>query len=209
MQKVGIINYGMGNLRSVANACRHLGATVHWVEQPTDLDNCSHLILPGVGAFGDGMRNLVERNLVAALRTAVMERGRPFLGICLGMQLIAARGTEFGDHVGLGWIPGTVVKLTNTEQVEGFRLPHIGWNDVALRPDTPLAQRFAKPPCFYFVHSFVLKPDDPNHVVGWSTHGERFPAILQRHNILATQFHPEKSQHDGLTLLRYFLGQGN
>lgn len=204
---VGIINYGMGNLRSVENACRHLGAEVRVLASPSELDGVSHVILPGVGAFGDGMRNLRQRGWVDPVRQLLRQQ-RPFLGICLGMQLLAEKGREFGEHEGLGWIEGTVEQLQNTAGMPGFRLPHIGWNGVELRPGSALAAVLPSRPCFYFVHSYVLVPRTDDAVVGWCEHGSRFPALLHHGTVLAAQFHPEKSQRHGLAVLKFFLGMG-
>jgi glutamine amidotransferase len=203
--KTGIVNYGMGNLGSVFNAMKAVGADVRILQQPQELSQVTHVILPGVGAFGDGMRSLKEGGWISALDREVREKGRPFLGICLGMQLLAARGTEHGDHEGLGWIPGSVLRLSD----EGgtLRVPHIGWNDVQVaRPDGIYPASFSSG-VFYFVHSFHFVPDDPSVVDGRCPYGPPFAASISRGNIWAVQYHPEKSQREGLNVLRSFLAR--
>ena len=197
------MDYGMGNLRSVANAFEALGRTARILGDPSEIEMCDRIVLPGVGAFGDGMKNLRERSWIPALEEAVMGRGKPFIGLCLGMQLLATTGTEHGTFAGLNWIPGSVRRLQPTDAA--CRIPHIGWNDVEVVKKDGLYRGFTKSPTFYFVHSYVFAPDDPEVVSGWSDHGCRFAASLERGNIFATQYHPEKSQKDGLQVLRNFL----
>jgi glutamine amidotransferase len=203
--KVGIIHYGMGNLGSVFNALKAVGADVRVLQQPRELAEVTHVILPGVGAFGDGMRNLKEGGWIPAMDREVREKGRPFLGICLGMQLLAARGTEHGDHEGLGWIPGSVLRLPD----EGgtLRVPHIGWNDVQAAHAEGIYPSGFTSGVFYFVHSFHLVPEDPSVVDGRCPYGPPFAASISRENIWAVQYHPEKSQREGLNVLRSFLAR--
>lgn len=203
MTDVGIMDYGMGNLRSVANAIEALGHSARILAKPEEIDTCARIILPGVGAFGDGMKNLRDRGWIPALAEAVIERGKPFIGLCLGMQLLATTGTEHGTCAGLNWIPGTVERLQPTDA--DCRIPHIGWNDVEVAKKDGLYRGFTKSPTFYFVHSYAFAPADSEVVSGWSDHGGRFAASLERGNIFATQYHPEKSQKDGLHVLRNFL----
>jgi glutamine amidotransferase len=202
MNIVGIVNYGMGNLRSVWNAVSAVGGAPCIVNSPTDVRNVSHLILPGVGAFADAMKKLDESGWIDSLHIHAIERKKPFLGICLGMQLLAERGTEHGIAPGLGWIPGTVTRLSAIDDV---RIPHIGWNGVELTGNSTLFSGIADKSDFYFVHSYAFRPLGNDCVTGWCHHGERFAASIQMNNIFGTQFHPEKSQTVGLKLLKNFI----
>jgi glutamine amidotransferase len=169
---------------------------------PQEIKNVSHLILPGVGAFGDAMGALRSGGWIEPLNEHAITHRKPFFGICLGMQLLAEKGTEHGDHPGLGWIPGTVTRLQGSTDA---RVPHIGWNDVEL-VGTPHAYNGVETGTdFYFIHSYALRPADERCVTGWCHHGERFVASIQLGNIHATQFHPEKSQKRGLAILRNFI----
>ena len=198
-----IVDYGMGNLRSVANACEALGSPARIARRPEELRDADRIILPGVGAFGDAMRNLAAAGWIEALDAEVRGKGKPFLGICLGMQLLATRGTEFGSHAGLGWIPGTAVKLDPADAT--LRVPHMGWNRVEVVKRDGLLAGLGEGADFYFVHSYVLQPEDPSVVTGRCSHGTAFAAVVERGQIQATQFHPEKSQKAGLTVLGNFL----
>jgi glutamine amidotransferase len=199
---VGLIDYGMGNLRSVLNALDHLGAPAALVDHADRLDGHERLILPGVGAFGDGMAALRERGFAEALPKLAAE-GRPLLGICLGMQLLASRSFEHGEHEGLGLIPGDVVRL---EPPDGLRVPHVGWNTVERRRESALLPEHSDEELtYYFVHSFEYRPRDPDVLTGVADYGKPVAAVIERDNVLGTQFHPEKSQRDGLALLERFL----
>ena len=200
--KPAIIAYGMGNLRSVANAVEALGHEAYIAAQPDMLQTSDRIILPGVGAFGDGIRNLVESGWVDALEAEVRSKRKPFLGLCLGMQLLATSGTEHGNHRGLGWIRGTVERL---RPGSGLRIPHIGWNDVRFTKRDRLYAALGDSGIFYFVHSYVFHPEDPTVVSGLCSYGEDFVASVESDNIFATQFHPEKSQKAGLAVLKRFL----
>lgn len=197
-----VIDYGMGNTGSVLNALRFLGASARLSRAPEDLAAATHLILPGVGAFQDGMRNLREYGLIPALKKEVLSKRKPLLGICLGLQLLAERGEEGGPCDGLGFVKGTVRRLR--VDTARFRLPHIGWNDVVALKDTRLFAGIASP-VFYFVHSYVLGPTDESVVAATCLYGERFTAAIEQENIFGTQFHPEKSQTSGLAALKNFL----
>ncbi|MEA5090918.1 imidazole glycerol phosphate synthase subunit HisH [Solidesulfovibrio sp.] len=203
MSKTAIIDYALGNLRSVANAVHALGGEPVIAATPDMLADCDRIILPGVGAFGDGMDGLRRHGWIAPLTEHVMDKGKPFLGICLGMQLLAEAGAEHGRHQGLGWLPGTVELLETHDP--GLRVPHIGWNDVALRPGSRLFAGLGESACFYFVHSYVYVPADPAVAAGTCVHGTAFIAAAERDNLFAVQFHPEKSQAAGLAVLRNFL----
>lgn len=208
MKKVALIDYGMGNLRSVANALRFLGADVSVVDDPRDLARAAAIILPGVGAFGDGMANLHKRGFVTALEQCVLANETPFLGICLGMQLLATTGLEHGRHQGLGWIPGIVERLPGKVGDNVVRVPHIGWNDAHFVPGARLLQGLGQSACYYFVHSYHLVAVDPSIVTATCEYGVSFAAIIEKRNIYGTQFHPEKSHRAGLALLRNFLQIG-
>ena len=202
---IAIVDYGMGNLRSVANAVAAQGGVPAIVRRPADLAGAAAVILPGVGAFADGMRQLRERGWLPVLEQAVLNEKRPFLGICLGMQLLATRGTEHGDHAGLGWLGGTVTRLPDGGPT--VRVPHIGWNDVEMVRRDGLYAGFGQQPDFYFIHGYRFEPDDEAVVTGWCTHGVRFAASVESGNIQAVQFHPEKSQGPGQAVLRNFLAR--
>jgi glutamine amidotransferase len=200
-----IVDYGMGNLRSVANAVSSLGAETVVASSPSELERASHVILPGVGAFGDGIEKLRRGGWIAPLDEAVRGRRLPFLGICLGMQLLATSGTEHGTWDGLGWIPGTVTRVGDDDP--SLRIPHIGWNDVEVAGAPRLFAGFdpKQVPCFYFVHSYALVPADRAVATGLCTYGAPFVATVEHGNIHGVQFHPEKSHKLGLALLRNFL----
>lgn len=202
---VGIVNYGMGNLRSVANALAFLGVKAEVVDHPARLAAATHLILPGVGAFPDAMTNLHGRGLVGPLTSEVLDKGKPFLGICLGMQLLAEVGYEHGETNGLGWVKGAVTRLTPPAGDRATRVPHIGWNDVQVTCKGAMYGGLGEKAAFYFVHSYRLEPADPKVVTGWCDHGGRFAASIQVGNLWAVQYHPEKSHRTGLAVLHNFL----
>ncbi len=200
-----IIDYGMGNLRSVANAFEAIGCAVMISNTPADLRIADGIVLPGVGAFGDGMKNLQSAGWIDSLEEEVRQKRKPFLGICLGMQLLAATGTEHGDHNGLNWIPGIVKKILGKEHK--IRVPHIGWNDVSFIKKEGLYKNMGDSQTFYFVHSYMLVPENPAIVSGVCSYGVDFAASVETDNIFATQFHPEKSHKAGLAVLKNFLNQ--
>jgi len=201
--KVAIINYGMGNLQSVANAFLAAGASPFIASQPSDLERADRLVLPGVGAFGDGMRNLEQAGWVEALERQVRQQGKLFLGLCLGMQVLATTGTEHGRHQGLGWIPGAVLRIPRTDST--LRIPHVGWNDVIIHNKAGLYARLRDSQTFYFMHSYFFQPEQREPVTSVCCHGSEFAASLEAGNIFATQYHPEKSQKAGLAVLKNFL----
>lgn len=199
---VTIIDYGMGNVGSVKNALGALGVEAVVSAAPEDVKRASHLVVPGVGAFSEGMRRLSATGLVPLLNDMVLERKKPLLGICLGMQMFAQWGEEGGKTAGLGWVKGVTRHFAIDEAV--YRLPHIGWNDVAAQPGSVL---FAgvKRPIFYFVHSYVLAPATPGVISGVADYGGPFAAAIEADTIFGVQFHPEKSQEEGLRVLQNFL----
>lgn len=206
-----IIDSGSGNLRSVEKALeraareRGLNACIAVGNAPGQIAAADRIVLPGVGAFAAGMAGLnAVDGLTEALEHAVLAAKRPFLGICVGMQLLAGRGLEFGDTPGLGWIAGAVRRLAPAGPA--FRVPHAGWNSVRLtRPHPALASLAAGPGDFYFTHSYCFDAENAADVLGVTDYGGDFAAIVGRDNILACQFHPEKSQAAGLALIGDFL----
>src|SRR3989344_4100522 len=191
-----VIDYGMGNLHSAFKAFEHLGADVLLSGNPADLRAAEKLVLPGVGAFGDGMENLRKFGLVEAMNEAVLAKKKPILGICLGMQLLAKDSEELGMHEGLGFIDAHVRKLE--VDGSGLKVPHVGWNNVKITPGAKLFEKVSADPSFYFVHSFAVECNNPADVAATCEYGKGFASALQHENIFATQFHPEKSQKDGL-----------
>jgi glutamine amidotransferase len=201
--KVAVIDYGMGNLHSVSKALEFVGADVMITQKSSDLKEADRVVLPGVGSFAEGMRQLEERGLVNVLNDEVIARGKPFLGICLGMQLAAESGEEHGKTRGLGWIKGSVIRLdTNDPHV---KVPHMGWNDIEVTQPSPLFKNIRGPLTFYFVHSYHLMTAMKDAVTAVCEHGLRFAAAVERENIHLVQFHPEKSQTAGLKVLENFL----
>jgi glutamine amidotransferase len=202
---VVVIDYGLGNVRSVLNALEKFGADAKLSCNPEDLHTADGLILPGVGAFGDGMANLRNFGLIPHLNELVLEKKIPFLGICLGMQLLAQSSTEGGHHEGLGWLNASVVKLSGKAENKTLKIPHVGWNDVTIQRTCPALGLPGETKSYYFVHSYALHCHDESLITGLCNHGENFPAVVQKDNILAVQFHPEKSQKHGLDMLSNFL----
>ena len=201
--KVALVDYGMGNLGSVRRAIGELGAQPLLADEPAKLDGADRIILPGVGAFGDGMALLQSGGWVSALRQHA-RAGKPVLGICLGMQLLATRGVEGGDYEGLDLIAGEVVPLAGLGCK--LRIPHVGWNSVTLRNrDAGMMRGIPEATDFYFVHSYAFRPRDPADVLATTEYGIAIPAVVARGNVMGTQFHPEKSSRAGFRLLRNFL----
>lgn len=199
---IAIIDYGLGNLRSVAGAVAKLGFESRITDRVDVLTVADKLILPGVGAFGDGIANLRERKLTEPLTDLVIRQRKPILGICLGAQLLANESEEFGHHKGLGWINASVIRL---HPHDGLRIPHVGWNNLVETRPSILFEGIPSDALFYFVHSFHMACGDPALVTAQCDYGIQFTAVVQRENIYATQFHPEKSQEHGLRLLKNFL----
>jgi glutamine amidotransferase len=202
---ITIVDYGAGNLRSVANAFDAIGCKTRVTRDPDDLATASAIVLPGVGAFGDGIDALRGLGLVEALREEVVERGKPYLGICLGLQFLADESEEHGRQVGLGWLKGAVRRIEPADPT--YRVPHIGWNPLRIDGDDPLLADLGASPVMYFVHSYHFVPDAGSRgaVTSTCSHGETIVASVHRDNIHAVQFHPEKSQGAGLKLLENFV----
>jgi imidazole glycerol-phosphate synthase subunit HisH len=196
---VALIDYGAGNLRSAARALEKAGARVVVTDDPAVIAAAARIVLPGVGAFAQCIGQLrAHTGIEAALNEAVMQRGVPFLGICVGMQLLASEGHEHGVHKGLGWLPGVVNRLQPADSA--LKIPHMGWNRVEAVNGADVPSGDA-----YFVHSYAFTPDDPADVQAVADHGGRFAAIVRRGHITGVQFHPEKSQAYGLAFLSNWL----
>lgn len=200
---VALVDYGAGNLHSVHNALKAAGARVTVTADAHVVRAADRIVLPGVGAFracADGLRAVP--GMIEAMTERVHVGGAPFLGICVGMQLLADRGLEFGAHPGLGWVPGEVRLIAPSDPA--IKVPHMGWNDVALLPhakDHPVVEEGEA----YFLHSYHFAAADPHHIAAMTDHGEGLVAAVARDNIIGVQFHPEKSQAYGLATLRRFL----
>lgn len=198
--KVAIIDYDTGNLGSIANLCENLGYSACITSSPLEISNSDKVILPGVGSFDFGISSLHRLNLVKSLQEHAIEKKKPFLGICLGMQLIT-KSSEEGTLDGLGWIPAITKKMTPKD----LRIPHMGWRKIQAQPwskllrDTPIDNRF------YFAHSFCVKCEDESISSSTTEYDEKFTCSVEQDNIFATQFHPEKSQKNGINLFEKFL----
>lgn len=200
-----VIDYDMGNLKSIANAFKALGVPVEVSGEPEVLGRASAIILPGVGAFGDGMRNLERRGLLPVLERKVAEERTPYLGICLGMQFLVTVGREHGEHRGFGWIPGECRRIE--PRTGDAKVPHMGWNEVRVeREGSPLLADIGSGTAFYFLHSYHVAPaaEAADCVLASVDHGGALAAAVQRGHVFGVQFHPEKSQGAGLKLLRNF-----
>lgn len=197
---VAIVDYGMGNVASVQKALRFLNVESIVSSDPEHICQATHIILPGVGSFYQGMCHLKDSGLAELLTQEVVHGKKPFLGICLGMQLLASVGSEGRECAGLGWIPGKV-KLIEPVDTQ-LRVPHLGWNSV--HPQRDSATLLSTAADYYFIHSYHFVPDRPEDVAATVDYGDTLVAVIERGNIFATQFHPEKSQEAGLELLRQF-----
>jgi glutamine amidotransferase len=200
-RKICILDYGSGNVGSVENICQFLGSNPIVSNEADDIRSATHLVLPGVGSFGASMAKVRSKLPLNIIEKEVLSNKKPFLGICVGMQILAQKGYEYGEYDGLGWMPGSVRKLDSN----GLRLPHVGWNNINTTRESALFQNFEGDPDFYFVHSFVFKPEDRETIVANTEYGEVFCAAIQKENIFGVQFHPEKSQRAGMLLLNNFL----
>ena len=199
--KLGVIDYGAGNLRSVLNTFEAAGVHGHLVRTPEDAEGVTHLVLPGVGAFGDCAEKLRGQGLAPLIREWI-EADRPFLGICGGYQVLFEKGEEDEGVPGLALFKGSVVRFPESE----LKVPHMGWNRLSLfHPADPVWQGMGEDPYFYFVHSYYPVPEDGSLVAASCTYGVRFAAAIRRGNLVATQFHPEKSQKLGVQLLKNFV----
>src|SRR5262245_23860856 len=200
MQKILIVDYGMGNLRSVQKAFEKVGFAAEITGDPNRLHEADKLVLPGVGACRDAIAKLREADLVSPIVRHV-RAGRPFLGICLGLQLLFTKNYEDGEHDGLDLFGGKVVRFAN---VPGLKVPHMGWNQLRVARPAPLLRDLPAEPAVYFVHSYYVVPDDPKIVATETDYPTPFTSSIWHENVFATQFHPEKSQRVGLAMLRHF-----
>ena len=196
---IAIVDYGMGNLRSVEKGFAHVGVDARVVSDARSLDDARGIVLPGVGAFRDCMANLDELGLVGPLLRNI-EKGKPFLGICLGLQLLFSESGEFGHTKGLNVFAGTVPRFPGS----GLKVPHMGWNSIKIKNRPPILADIPDGSYFYFVHSYYVSPDDPSITATTTDYGVEFTSMLWKDNVFATQFHPEKSQKLGLVLLKNF-----
>lgn len=197
---IAVIDYGMGNLRSVSKAFEAVGHQAMVTRDAATIHNASHVVLPGVGAFGDCMANLKKYELIEPIKAAVRS-GKPFLGICLGFQLLFTESEEFGRHEGLDILPG---KVRSFSKDQALKVPHMGWNQITIQMPCPVFEGIADESDWYFVHSFFVDPRDKQIAATTTTYGVPFTSSIWKDNVVACQFHPEKSQAVGLQLIRNF-----
>ncbi|MBI3397944.1 MAG: imidazole glycerol phosphate synthase subunit HisH [Deltaproteobacteria bacterium] len=202
---IAVIDYGMGNLRSVQKGFERAGHQCIITRNPKDISNASHVVLPGVGAFKDCMDNLKNYDLVEPILNAI-KSGRPFLGICLGLQLLFSESEEFGRHEGLDIIKGRAVRFSSELRTQDpeLKIPHMGWNDIKIERKPPILNDIADGSYFYFVHSYYVVPKDASVIATKTNYGLDFASSIWKDNIFACQFHPEKSQKVGLQILKNF-----
>ncbi|WP_317395791.1 imidazole glycerol phosphate synthase subunit HisH [Faecalicoccus pleomorphus] len=199
---IGIIDYGMGNLFSVHNAVQKLGFDVLISSDPVKLEQCQKLILPGVGAFGDMMKNIKETQLDVFIENWVRKEKKPLLGICLGMQSFFESSEENGMHKGFGFLKGKIVFMKDQK----VRVPHIGWNDLIKENEHPIFSKLSAHPYVYYVHSYYASNMDSDDLIGYCDYGTmKIPGLVMHENVMGCQFHPEKSGEDGLKILQYYL----
>ncbi len=198
---IAIVDYGMGNIRSVEKALHKIGAEAFVTADPSKVRNAAGIVLPGVGAFRDCMANLDSLRMLDTIVSEV-RKGKPYLGICLGLQILFSRSEEFGDCRGLDIFPGKVVRFRPEDPL--LKIPHMGWNTVAYQKRPPICADVPDNSYFYFVHSYYVLPDDSGLVAGTTNYGTTFTSMIWKDNVMATQFHPEKSQDAGLLILKGF-----
>ncbi|MCE9527560.1 MAG: imidazole glycerol phosphate synthase subunit HisH [Planctomycetales bacterium] len=204
MSRIAIIDYQMGNLRSVQKGFEKVGHEAMITSDPAELAKAERIVLPGVGAFGDAIAELRRRKLVEPIKEAIAS-GKPFLGICLGLQLLFDVGYENGEYEGLGILRGKCIRFDLPHE---FKVPHMGWNRGTIKRKAPILKDTADGTYFYFVHSYFVVPEDPSLVAIETDYGHPFCAAVWKDNLFATQFHPEKSQEEGLKLLKNFAEGG-
>lgn len=197
---ITVVDYGMGNLRSVAKALEKVGLDAKISSNPEDIKSSKAIVVPGVGAFGDAVHNLKRLNLFNEIKNHI-EKGKPYLGICLGLQLLFEYGYEFGSHRGLGVFKGKVVRF---EEKEGYKIPHMGWNQIHKKKESKMFSGIDEGEFFYFVHSFYAIPEEKSIISSTTDYITDFCSAVEKDNVWAVQFHPEKSQKVGLKLLSNF-----
>src|SRR5688572_11812000 len=201
--KIAIVDYGMGNLRSVQKAFAEVGFDAQVTADPAQIERAEKVVLPGVGAFKDCVATMREKRMVEPIARHI-DKGKPFLGICLGMQMLFDVGYEDGEHQGLGIIPGKCVRF-DVDKTQGLKVPHMGWNQLCFKKPSPLFRDLTPESNVYFVHSYYVEPKDPTVIASTTDYGGEFTSSIWRDNVVATQFHPEKSQRVGLHILRNFV----
>lgn len=201
---IAIIDYGAGNLRSVQKACEFLGAQAQITSDADAILAADRVILPGVGSFGDCMKNLNAHHLTDVVRQAA-KSSKPFLGICLGLQLLFESSDESPGVEGLGVLKGKIVKIPKND---GLKIPHMGWNSLEIKKDSPIFDNLPKNPFVYFVHSYYMQPEDKSIISATTRYGAELPVAVSDGNLFATQFHPEKSGDIGLMILKNFISAG-
>jgi len=199
--KIVIIDYGMGNLRNVQKGFEKIGFEATLTRNKKEIGKASGIVLPGVGAFKDCMENLEKYGLIDPLLRSI-EKGKPYLGICLGLQILFSKSEEFGSHKGLDLIRGNVVKFKPDPE---HKVPHMGWNTIEKEREVPMLQEVESGAFFYFVHSYYVVPEEAQVISTFTTYGNPFVSSISKENLFATQFHPEKSQQKGLRLLENFV----
>jgi len=202
---IAVIDFGMGNLRSVQKALERIGCPTIITDDKKKMADARALVLPGVGAFKDAMENLDRLGLIKVIRSSIAG-GKPFLGICLGLQLLFTRGEEFGECIGLDIVPGRVVPFKRQDPAGNLplKIPHMGWNTVQPSRTSPFFKEGERERYFYFVHSYYVDPEDADVVLTRTEYGGQFVSAIWKDNIVAVQFHPEKSQKEGLAFLKKF-----
>ena len=200
---LAIVDYSMGNLRSVQKAFELLGVTAKIIASPDEIRRADKLVLPGVGAFADAIAILESSGQADAIKDFIRAQ-RPLLGICLGLQLLMEKGYEDGEHAGLGIVPGDCVRFSVDQPPTNLKVPHMGWNSVQPQGNVPLFKGIESGTHYYFVHSYFVRPTDTRHVAARSDYGGEFTAAICRDNVMAVQFHPEKSQAAGRMILKNF-----
>ena len=200
--KIAIVDYGMGNLRSVQKAFAEVGFEAQITAQPAEIERAEKVVLPGVGAFKDAVATMRSKRMVEPIMRHI-DKGKPFLGICLGLQMLFDVGYEDGVHEGLGIVPGKCVRF-EVDKTQGLKVPHMGWNQLRFKKSSPLFRDLAPESNVYFVHSYHVVPRDAEVIASTTDYGGEFTSTIWRDNVMATQFHPEKSQRVGLQILRNF-----
>jgi len=200
---IGIINYGSGNINAIANIHKRFEIPFMLVNKPDDLDQCSKLILPGVGDFDETMRLLTESGLKAGLNQYVLEKKLPIIGFCVGMQIMGFKSEE-GSNEGFGWIPGNIKKLDINSLERKPYLPHMGWNTINIKQDHLLFDGLSHVDGFYFLHSYYFECRDSTNILSTTNYGNPFPSVVRHENIFGIQFHPEKSHENGMQIFRNF-----